>query len=234
MKVFAHRGASGHYPENTLAAFQAALESGCTGIELDIFLHHDELVVIHDRQLARTTNGSGWLEDHSRAALQQLDAGNGEPVPTLWQVLCLCANRLEINIEVKDPAAGSALLAILRRAQQELGLSLNQVLVSSFHHPLLWQLQQQWPALPLGLLIAHYPLDLKSLISGINLVSLHCDRGFVDAALVQQAHQQGLAVYVYTVNEEREALQLAAAGVDGIFCNYPAQALHWFSHPALA
>jgi len=227
MKVFAHRGASGHYPENTLAAFQAALQSNCAGVELDVFLHHGELVVIHDRQLERTTNGHGWLEDYSSAQLQQLDAGNGQHIPSLWQVLQLCANHLEINIEVKDPAAGNALIALLQRAEQELALQLPTILVSSFHHPLLQQLQQAWPALRLGILIAHYPLDLSPILQDIKAVSLHCDHGFIDAALVQQAHQRGLAVYVYTVNQQRDAERLAAMGVDGIFSNYPIQAVQW-------
>ena len=72
MKIFAHRGVSGHYPENTLAAFEAALAMGCDGIELDVFAVAQELVVIHDRQLQRTTNGSGHLEDYTLAQLQQL------------------------------------------------------------------------------------------------------------------------------------------------------------------
>ncbi len=229
MKIFAHRGASGDYPENTLAAFQAALVSGCHGIELDVFLHQDELVVIHDRQMQRTTNGDGWLEDYSKAALFALDAGNGQAIPTLWQVLELCANRLAINIELKDPASAPALVQLLQQAQRHLQLDLNTILVSSFHHPLLIQLHQLLPTLRLGMLIAHYPADLVALLSTLPWASLHCDRGFVDQALVQQAHQLGLAVYVYTVNEPREALWLRSIGVDGIFCNYPAAARQWLA-----
>lgn len=229
MKIFAHRGASGDYPENTLAAFQAALASGCHGIELDVFLHQDELVVIHDRQVQRTTNGDGWLEDYSKAALFALDAGNGQAIPTLWQVLALCANRLEINIELKDAGSAAALVQLLQQAQRSLQLDLNTILVSSFHHPLLIQLHQLLPTLRLGMLIAHYPADLVALLSTLPWTSLHCDRGFVDQSLVQQAHQLGLAVYVYTVNEQREALLLRSIGVDGIFCNYPATARHWLA-----
>ncbi len=229
MKIFAHRGASGDYPENTMAAFQAALASGCHGIELDVFLHHDQLIVIHDRQLQRTTNGHGWLEDYSQAELFALDAGHGQSIPTLWQVLALCANRLEINIELKDPASAQALVHLLQHARQQLQLDLNSILVSSFHHPLLIQLHQLMPTLRLGLLIAHYPANLPALLGSLPWVSLHCDRGFVDSQLVQQAHQLGLRVYVYTVNEQREALNLRLIGVDGIFCNYPAAALQWLA-----
>lgn len=227
MKIFAHRGASGHYPENTLQAFAAALVSGCQGIELDVFLHAGELVVIHDRQVDRTTNGSGYLEDLSPAALLQLDAGNGQSVPTLWQVLELCANRLEINIELKGHDTAAAVVALLAQAEQQLGLQLDTVLLSSFHHPLLQQIHTLNPVLRLAVLIAHYPLDGAEIATRLGAVALNCDRGFVDAALVMAAHQAGLQLYVYTVNQCRELLEMREMGVDGVFCNYPAEALQW-------
>lgn len=227
MKIFAHRGVSGHYPENTLQAFAAALATGCHGIELDVFLHAGELVVIHDRQVDRTTNGSGLLDDFSREALFQLDAGNGQPIPTLWQVLQLCANQLEINIELKGHNTAAALVALLSRAQSELGLRLETILVSSFHHPLLQQLKAMMPQIRVGVLIAHYPLDGVRIAEELSAVSINCDRGFVDEALVTQAHHAGLQLYVYTVNYPRELLALRDIGVDGVFCNYPAEALNW-------
>lgn len=227
MKVFAHRGVSGHFPENTLQAFAAALETGCQGIELDVFLHAGELVVIHDCQVDRTTNGSGLLDDFSREALFQLDAGNGQRIPTLWQVLQLCANRLEINIELKGHDTATALVDLLSRAQRELGLRLETVLVSSFHHPLLQQFKAMMPAIRIGVLIAHYPLDGVRVAEQLSAVSLNCDRGFVDKQLVTQAHLAGLQLYVYTVNYQQEVLALRDIGVDGVFCNYPAEALSW-------
>lgn len=230
MKIFAHRGVSGHYPENTLQAFAAALATGCHGIELDVFLHAGELVVIHDRQVNRTTNGKGLLENFTAEALYQLDAGNGQSIPTLWQVLDLCANRVEINIELKGHDTAPALAALLQRAQSELGLQLDTVLVSSFHHPLLKQLKAMMPELHVGVLIAHYPLDGVAIAQQLAAVSLHCDRGFVDATLVAQAHQAGLQLFVYTVNDQQELLTLQTIGVDGVFCNYPAEAMRWLRH----
>ncbi len=230
MKIFAHRGVSGHYPENTLQAFAAALETGCQGIELDVFLHCGELVVIHDRQVDRTTNGKGYLEDFSVEARQQLDAGNGESIPTLWQVLQLCANKLEINIELKGHDTAAPVVALLQQAQQQLGLRLDTILLSSFHHPLLQQLKSLNPALRLAVLIGHYPTDGVEIATRLGAVALNCDRGFVDAALVQAAHQAELKLYVYTVNQRRELLALRDIGVDGVFCNYPKEALQWLQH----
>lgn len=229
MKIFAHRGCSGHYPENTLAAFEAALTSGCDGIELDVFALQGELVVIHDQQLARTTNGIGNLEDYTLSQLQQLDAGQSQSIPTLWQVLALVQNRCTLNIELKGHDTVAPLLQLLSKAQTELGTELSTLLISSFHHPLLWQLKQQCPTLAIGALTASIPLHYAAFATELAAYSVHCDRAFVDARLVQDAHQRGLACYVYTVNDAREALRLQQLGVDGIFSNYPAEARQWLN-----
>ena len=229
MLIFAHRGVSGHFPENTLMAFQAALDAQCQAIELDVYALQNQLVVIHDRQLARTTNGEGNLEDHTLESLSALDAGRGESVPTLWQVLQLVANKVVLNIELKGADTAELLIALLAKAQQELQLDLSTVVVSSFNHRLLQQLRKLHPSLALGVLIAHRPLDNAAIASQLDACCLNCDRGFVDAELIQDAHQRGIKVYVYTVNDAREARELAKIGVDGIFCNYPQEAQNWFA-----
>ena len=108
-KIFAHRGASSYAPENTLPAFALAASQGADGIELDVHLTRDgQLVVIHDETLERTTNGSGWVKDHTLAQLQQLRADNHTPgfadasIPTLEQVLELVKpTGMLVNIELK-------------------------------------------------------------------------------------------------------------------------------------
>ena len=229
MLIFAHRGVSGHFPENTLMAFQAALDAQCQAIELDVYALQNQLVVIHDRQLARTTNGEGNLEDHTLESLSALDAGRGESVPTLWQVMQLVANKVVLNIELKGADTAELLIALLAKAQQELKLDLSTIVVSSFNHRLLQQLRKLHPSLALGVLIAHRPLDNAAIASQLDACCLNCDRGFVDAELIQDAHQRGIKVYVYTVNDAREARELAKIGVDGIFCNYPQEAQNWFA-----
>ena len=205
MLIFAHRGVSGHFQENTLMAFQAALDAQCQAIELDVYALQNQLVVIHDRQLARTTNGEGNLEDHTLESLSALDAGRGESVPTLWQVLQLVANKVVLNIELKGADTAELLIALLAKAQQELKLDLSTIVVSSFNHRLLQQLRKLHPTLALGVLIAHRPLDNAAIASQLDACCLNCDRGFVDAELINDAHQRGIKVYVYTVNDAREA-----------------------------
>lgn len=228
MKIFAHRGVSGHYPENTLQAIQAALDCGAYGIEIDVFAVDDELIVIHDRQLQRTTQTVGNIEDYSLAQLQQLNAGNGQHIPTLWQVLALVNNRCVLNIELKGHDTAELLLNLLQRAVVELSTDVSKLLISSFHHPLLHTIKQRQPELAIGALTACIPLDYCAFASALNAVSVHCDRAFVDQQMVQDAHQRGLKIFVYTVNDQREALRLKALGIDGIFCNFPAEAASWF------
>jgi glycerophosphoryl diester phosphodiesterase len=224
MLIFAHRGISGHFPENTMLAFSEAVNAGCQAIELDVYAIENELVVIHDRQLARTTNGQGNLEDYTLEQLALLDAGLGESIPTLWQVLQLTANKVLLNIELKGADTADLLLALLDKAEQTLGLDLANIVVSSFNHLLLKQLRLKHPTLALGALIAHRPVDDAAIATELDACSLNCDRGFIDAELVADAHRRGVKVYVYTVNDPREAKELARIGVDGIFCNYPVEA----------
>src|SRR5579864_6905519 len=102
--VVGHRGAMGHCPENTLASFERGLELGADWIELDVHLSRDgELIVIHDETLERTTNGHGLVRDHTLADLQALDAGDGQRIPTLNEVLTWARERgAVVDIEIKN------------------------------------------------------------------------------------------------------------------------------------
>ena len=102
MKFFAHRGAMADAPENTLIAIDMALAAGASGIEVDIIAHEGRLWVHHDLRLERTTNGFGYLTDHSLLSLRQLDAGFGQKIPFLEEVLLLVRQRAVLNIELKS------------------------------------------------------------------------------------------------------------------------------------
>lgn len=228
MFIFAHRGVSGHFPENTLKAIQAALDCGADGIEIDVYALGEELVVIHDRELCRTTNGTGVLEDYSLPELLKLDAGLGEKIPTLWQVLELVQNRCVLNIELKGHDTTEPLLKLLHKARSELHTDWSKLLVSSFHHPLLQHIKTLAPELAIGALTASIPLNYCEFATELGAMSVNCDRAFINEAMVQDAKKRGLKVFVYTVNNQREARRLQQLGVDGIFCNFPAEAKSWF------
>src|SRR5260221_725361 len=102
MLVFGHRGAMGYEPENTLRSFEKAIELGVTMIELDVFVLQDgSVVAIHDPVLNRTTNGNGIVTNKSLQEIKMLDAGKGEKIPTLQEVLDVVARRVRVNIELK-------------------------------------------------------------------------------------------------------------------------------------
>jgi glycerophosphoryl diester phosphodiesterase len=109
--VLAHRGARGHAPENTLKAFDKALELGARWIELDVQFHAGELWVFHDQRLERCTNGAGWLVDHDARVLRALDAGGGQQIPFLREVLNHLRGRVSLNIELKTGDGTAAAVA---------------------------------------------------------------------------------------------------------------------------
>ncbi|SNY52730.1 glycerophosphoryl diester phosphodiesterase [Arsukibacterium tuosuense] len=223
MQIIAHRGASGEYPENTLLAIEQATVQGADAVEIDVFAVQGELIVIHDHHLARTTNGTGSIYQYSLAKLMQLDAGQGQRIPTLWQVLELTHNKCWLNIELKGDDTVAPLLALLNKAEQQLGFDLESLVISSFNHHLLSAIKQQQPQLRLGALTASLPLDYAAFASTLQAYSVHCDVSFINQAFVDDAKARDLKVFVYTVDQPDDIQRLKAYGVDGIFSNFPAR-----------
>ncbi|MGL5128458.1 MAG: glycerophosphodiester phosphodiesterase [Aeromonas popoffii] len=221
MQIIAHRGASGLAPENTLKAIRLALALGAQAIEIDVQQADGELWVFHDRRLERCTNGGGVLTAQSRAYLAGLDAGEGEPIPTLWQVMEAIAGRAELHIELKGVQTADEVAVLTRRAEAQLGFTPAHWVVSSFHHPELARFAALRPEIRLGALTATIPFTLAEFAAELGAWSLNCDVDFVDAALVMDAHRRGLKVLVYTVDHTADLAALVAMGVDGIFTNRP-------------
>lgn len=221
MQIIAHRGASGLAPENTLKAIRLALALGAGAIEIDVQRADGELWVFHDRRLERCTDGDGVLTAQSRAYLASLDAGEGEGIPALWQVMEAIAGQAELHIELKGAQTADEVARLTQRAEAELGFAPTQWVVSSFHHPELARFAALRPDIRLGALTSTIPLTLAKFAAELGAWSLNCDVDFVDQALVQDAHDRGLKVLVYTVDEPADQAMLAAIGVDGIFTNRP-------------
>lgn len=221
MQIIAHRGASGLAPENTLKAIRLALALGAGAIEIDVQLADGELWVFHDRRLERCTDGGGVLTAQSRAYLASLDAGEGEGIPTLWQVMEAIAGQAELHIELKGAQTADEVARLTRRAEAELGFAPTQWVVSSFHHQELARFAALRPDIRLGALTSTIPLTLAKFAAELGAWSLNCDVDFVDQSLVLDAHDRGLKVLVYTVDDPADQAMLAAIGVDGIFTNRP-------------
>ncbi len=221
--VIAHRGASGHRPENTLPAFELAVEQGADMIETDLHRTRDGAIVItHDEDLAGL-GGSGQIADATLDQVRALDAGGGERVPTLDELLDRCGDRIAWNLELKRGGAGfyEGLEGAALETVRARGL-LGRTLWSSFYDPVLSRLRALQPDARLGLLIsARRPQRAIERARALGAEALHPERVLVDAALVEAAHQAGLAVYVFTVDELDEMRRLLALGVDGLFTNHP-------------
>lgn len=189
MLVFAHRGASGTEPENTLRAIKAALDMKIDGIEIDIYEADNTLFVIHDRWLHRTTTGVGQISHHKTEYLRSLDAGLGEKIPTLDEVLSLIDGQCVLNIELKGIDNIDLLFSSLDNALQNSNLTVDNILLSSFNHPLLHNIHQQRPEFAIGALIASCPLDYAAFAEQLNAYSVHIDSDFINQAFeIGRAH----------------------------------------------
>lgn len=221
MLIFAHRGASAHAPENTLEAVELALKQQADGIELDVHQHVDEFVVIHDQWLHRTTNGQGRLNELSFTELRALDAGNRQMIPTLREVMALISGQCILNIEVKGVENIQLLLDYTSDCAAEFGFSSDQILFSSFDHPVLANLKRLSPTSNIGALTASKPLNYAQFAQEMEAYSVNADVGFLDQKFVEDAKRRGLKVFVYTVDERADLLKLQKWGIDGVFVNSP-------------
>ena len=215
MRIIGHRGAAGLVPENTLPSFQKALDLEVDGIELDVHWVHDRLLVIHDDTLERTTSGQGPLGDHSLVGLRGMDAGDGEPIPFLEEVLALVGGQVLVNIELKGAATAEPVAACLRSFPGA------NVVVSSFTHDELTRFANLETPTPVAPLFGRRNSAMFDIAARLQAGSVNVSRKIVRADLIQAAHDRSLEVWVYTVNDPAEMSQFAALGVDAIFTDYP-------------
>ena len=232
MLVIAHRGASGHAPENTLAAFRLALEMGAKALEFDVHQTLDhELVVGHDDDLKRCGGGDKRLMKniHWEGEAEKVDVGSwfdkrfaGERLPRLDDVYALAPAPVELHLEIKHgssvyPGIEERVVDLIHRRG-----GLRRTLVSSFDHEALYSVRSLDEKVRLG-----YLLGLSTLktafkeMKDLSAESLNMSVRQATARAVKAAHDRGFKVLVYTVNTPAERDRLAALGVDGIFSNYP-------------
>ena len=217
-----HRGAMGHEPENTMRSFKKAVELNVDAIELDVYVcKTGELVVIHDDKVDRTTNGTGYTEDKTFAELRQLDAGKGELIPTLEEVLDFVDKRVIVNIELKGRNTAFTTYQVIDQYIKNYGWSELDFIVSSFDHHELNKFKHLYPQVPIGVLIEGIPLSYSNCAVELNAQSINLSINFFNQDFVNDAHKKGLKVYVYTVNDHDDISKVKKLNIDGIFCNFP-------------
>ncbi|UCH41506.1 MAG: glycerophosphodiester phosphodiesterase [Gammaproteobacteria bacterium] len=225
--IIGHRGAAGELFENSLEGIEYALTLGIDMIEIDIRQHSSGLWVIHDHDLERLTGTAGLFEEHADPSAIRLL--NGEPVPTLQQVLDLTWGKLPLNIEIKavddlelllDQLAGYPRLPPAK--------SLPWILISSFNHKAIARLRQldcPWPLAPISTGIA---LQIQAELDQIAPSSWHFDNDYVEFDLVRELREQGIPSFVFTVNSVERAEVLRQHGVAGIFTDFPSKMIEIF------
>ena len=217
MKIYAHRGYSAAFPENTLAAFQGALDLGVYGVELDIHSSADGVpVVIHDEDLARTTNGIGLVTSKAAAELAALDAGNGQGVPTFEDVVTLAKGRLHFDIEIKGKNCEQGVLDVLSRHPG------TAAAISSFDWDVLANIRALAPNFELWVLADEVNDEAVTAAAALRATTLAIDYISLDEASMQKAAALGLKVMAWTVNSQDEADRLRNLGVVSICTDDPA------------
>jgi glycerophosphoryl diester phosphodiesterase len=223
-RVYAHRGDSAAYPENTLLAFRKAMESGAYGVELDLHATADgTVVVIHDRSMERTTTGRGYVDEMTLAAVRKADAGSGERVPAFAEVLDLVGDRLHFDLEVKQPGIEAAVLKVLA------AYPATRWAISSFDWEILKRLRKLAPAAELWPLAMHVNEALLDVAGSMGSPCVAVDAGAYTAASAQVIGEAGLSAMVWTVNEPDEALRVRALGAAAMCTDAPGKMVALFT-----
>lgn len=216
-RIYGHRGAPADFPENTLAGFKRAVELGVHGIELDVHLSKDGVAVVcHDETLDRTTNATGPISDYTVAELREVDAGDGEYVPTLLEVLELVGDSLHVDIEVKANAAGAAVLEDVQKVE---GL---RWLVSSFDWDVLRYVREQDAEADLWVLTMGATEDAIETYNELGAGALAIWQKAVDADIATFLNDQSIPWWPWTVNDPDQAKQMFEWGAIGICTDNPA------------
>jgi glycerophosphoryl diester phosphodiesterase len=207
-----------------MKSFRSAIAAGCDLIECDVHLSSDgRLVVIHDHTLERTTNGHGLVRDHTAAELRKLDAGDGEHIPLLHDVIELALGKVGLVIEIKQlPIVYEGLEEKLVNMLRQLG-AIEECAVISFHHPAIRKLRDLDSRLQLGILEVSRPLDPARLMreAGADVFSPHW--AAMDPELVSQVHAAGGAVGVWTVDDDPSVAWSKYCHPDSVFTNRPVE-----------
>ncbi|MDI3100310.1 glycerophosphodiester phosphodiesterase family protein [Streptomyces sp. AN-3] len=210
-----HRGAMGVEPENTLRSFVAAERAGLDVVELDLHLSKDgALVVMHDADVDRTTDGTGAIADKTLEELRALDAGRGERVPVFEEVLD--AVSLPVQAEIKDVAAARTLAEVMVRRDLA-----DRVEVISFHDEAIVEIARLVPEVRTALVAQFYGPEVVDRAVAAGAGSLCLDINRITLEIVEKARKEGLRVFSWTVNTQDHLRLVRALGLDGATTDYP-------------
>ncbi|ADY28674.1 glycerophosphodiester phosphodiesterase [Cellulophaga lytica] len=220
--VIGHRGAMGHKTENTLASVKKALELKVDMIEIDVFkIKSGEIIVFHDDEVNRLTNGTGKVEDYTWQQLQELTLVGNHKIPLLTTVLDTINAKVAVNVELKGAGTANDVNAILEEYINTKNWKLDQFFISSFNWDELIAMRTINSKIAIGVLTEEDPLQALPMAKQLKAVSINADEKDVTKNVVEAIQLQGFKLYTYTVNAPENIVRLKNLFVDGIFTNYP-------------
>ena len=227
---YAHRGASAYYPENTMLSFEKAIEMGCTGIETDVQLTKDGvLVLIHDEMVNRTTNGEGFVKDYTYIELNKLDAGawmseefTGIRIPTVEELIYLTSDKnIILNFEIKNGIVmyediEQKLIDLIYKHKIK-----HKVILSSFNHYSVAKCNKISKDINTGVLYMEGIYKPYNYAKTVGANAIHPYFHAVNEDVIKEAKKHKAQVNVFTVDDEEDMKSFLNMKVDGIITNYP-------------
>ncbi len=223
MMIMGHRGAAALEPENTLLSIERAMEIGVDAVEIDVRLSKDkEIVVIHDSTVDRTTNGTGPVSSYALKKMKKLDAGKGETIPTLDEVIDLIGNQVMLVIELKEEGTERKVVELIKRNNLD-----DNVYVISFWHSLVRAVKEMDSRIKTGILLVGCPVD-ACIATQASANALVMKYTFVNRKFVEIAHKEGLKVFIWNIDDRHLLKPYADMRVDGIGSNDPRVLVEYF------
>lgn len=212
-----HRGAAGHAPENTLVSIRKAIALGADFVEVDVRKTRDGgLVILHDASVDRTTNGAGQVSEMGLEDLRRLDAGGGERIPTLDEILKVAQGRAGLMLEIKSEGIAQQVAATVR----ESGFA-GPILYASFLHSELLPVREIAAGATTMALVETDRQPSPEYLAGLRVSHVGWPFQRLSPQTVGALHREGLRVFVYTVNEPSDIERMKSFGVDGIISDFP-------------
>lgn len=216
MLKIGHRGAKGYEPENTLASFQKAIELQVDGIELDVHLSSDnQLVVIHDKTINRTTNGKGLVKNYTAAELQK------HQIPTLSDVFDLVDKKCRINVELKGKGTAKHVVKLIEKYIREKNWNYDQFIISSFEWEFLKEVAALNPNIPIGVLTETDVDAAITFAQKIKAKAIHPDFTLLTQDNTATMQKLGFLVFPWTVNKPNDIQKIKTYQANGIITDFP-------------
>jgi glycerophosphoryl diester phosphodiesterase len=217
-----HRGACGYAPENTLLSFAIALTMNVSMIEFDVYqCASGHTVVIHDETVDRTTNGTGEVATMRLEQLKALDAGKGQIIPTLQEVLDLADHKAMVNIELKGKNTASPVAKIIDEYVLTKGWNYHDFVISSFDHEQLYEIHALKPHVRIAILSHKLPAHYRRLVADLKAESINLKHSNITQDIIHELHAQNIKICAWTVNSPADITRLVEWGIDGIFSDFP-------------